>query len=187
MRVTKSVEERKQEIMDTAMMLFTKKGYEQTTMRDIAKEVKVVPGLCYRYFPSKKQLFDETLKQYIEDYCSDLAKAVDISDDFQSALENTSKVYLAKAGKEKYHSFFHKEENKEFNILLTIGICEYMVPHVRLFLDRLNSCGKTNIENTVSMAQFALYGQIGIINDDNLSEELKLESIVKFLKILIKG
>lgn len=49
-RVSKPPEERRQEIMDTAMRVFAEKGYEQTTMRDIASAVGVVPGLCYRYF-----------------------------------------------------------------------------------------------------------------------------------------
>ena len=35
-RVSKPPEERRQEIMDTAMRVFAEKGYEQTTMRDIA-------------------------------------------------------------------------------------------------------------------------------------------------------
>ena len=35
-RISKPPEERKQEIMDAAMRAFTEKGYEQTTMRDIA-------------------------------------------------------------------------------------------------------------------------------------------------------
>lgn len=38
----------------TAMGLITERGYEATTLRDIAKEAKVSVGLLYRYFPSKQ-------------------------------------------------------------------------------------------------------------------------------------
>ena len=57
MRITKEPEERKQEILDTAMRLFYEKGYEKTSIADIAKEIGVAQGLCYRYFPSKEALF----------------------------------------------------------------------------------------------------------------------------------
>lgn len=64
MRITKEPEERKQEILDTAMRLFYEKGYEKTSMTDIAKAIGVAQGLCYRYFPSKEALFDSAIDQY---------------------------------------------------------------------------------------------------------------------------
>jgi AcrR family transcriptional regulator len=36
------------------MELITRRGYEATTLREIAKEAKVSVGLLYRYFPSKQ-------------------------------------------------------------------------------------------------------------------------------------
>src|SRR6266487_1069374 len=38
----------------TAMRLIAERGYEATTLRDIAKEANVSVGLLYRYFPSKQ-------------------------------------------------------------------------------------------------------------------------------------
>jgi AcrR family transcriptional regulator len=47
----------------TAMRLIAARGYEATTLRDIAKEARVSVGLLYRYFPSKQAvviaLYDE--------------------------------------------------------------------------------------------------------------------------------
>ena len=36
------------------MGLITRRGYEATTLRDIAREAGVSVGLLYRYFPSKQ-------------------------------------------------------------------------------------------------------------------------------------
>jgi AcrR family transcriptional regulator len=40
----------------TAMGLVAERGYEATTLRDIAKEAGVSVGLLYRYFPSKQSV-----------------------------------------------------------------------------------------------------------------------------------
>lgn len=49
-------EQRREEIVQAAIRLFCEKGYEGTTIRDIAREVGVAEGLIYHYFPSKNDL-----------------------------------------------------------------------------------------------------------------------------------
>ena len=46
----------RQRIMETAWHLFATKGYDQTTMRDIAAVAECSLGLAYRYFASKEDL-----------------------------------------------------------------------------------------------------------------------------------
>jgi len=46
--------ETRQRLYATAMGLITRRGYEATTLREIAKEANVSIGLLYRYFPSKQ-------------------------------------------------------------------------------------------------------------------------------------
>jgi AcrR family transcriptional regulator len=52
----------------TAIRLIAARGYEATTLRDIAKEANVSVGLLYRYFPSKQAvviaLYDELSTEY---------------------------------------------------------------------------------------------------------------------------
>ncbi|HEV8469217.1 MAG TPA: TetR/AcrR family transcriptional regulator [Candidatus Limnocylindria bacterium] len=43
-------------ILDTALGLFRKRGFEPTTMRDIARASKLSLGAAYYYFPSKEAL-----------------------------------------------------------------------------------------------------------------------------------
>ncbi|QIK69846.1 TetR/AcrR family transcriptional regulator [Erysipelothrix sp. HDW6C] len=56
---------RKQEIVDYAMHLFLKQGYEKTSVSQIAKAVDVAKGLVYYYFESK----EEILECVVEDMC----------------------------------------------------------------------------------------------------------------------
>jgi len=52
----------------TAIRLIARRGYEETTLRDIAKAADVSVGLLYRYFPSKQAviiaLYDELSTDY---------------------------------------------------------------------------------------------------------------------------
>lgn len=55
-RVTKTVEERRQEIIDTAKVLFMENGFDKTQISDIAKRMNVAQGLVYHYFKSKTEI-----------------------------------------------------------------------------------------------------------------------------------
>ena len=53
----KSVGERTKElILERALEFFRKRGFEVTTMRDIARAAKVATGAAYYYFPSKEAI-----------------------------------------------------------------------------------------------------------------------------------
>ena len=56
-----SKEEKKLEIMKTALSLFAKKGFYNTTIADIAKEMGMSVGNMYNYFSSKESLAKELL------------------------------------------------------------------------------------------------------------------------------
>src|SRR5258708_23952647 len=45
-----------EQILDTAIGLFRKGGFDETTMREVASEAGVALGLGYHYFPSKEAL-----------------------------------------------------------------------------------------------------------------------------------
>jgi AcrR family transcriptional regulator len=49
-------EERREQILDAALRVFSEKGYAGASIRDIAREVGVTEGLLYHYFESKDQL-----------------------------------------------------------------------------------------------------------------------------------
>ncbi len=57
MRITKEAKEKnRQKILDAARDLFTEKGYEKTTTRDIARACGLAIGTMFNYFKSKETL-----------------------------------------------------------------------------------------------------------------------------------
>jgi AcrR family transcriptional regulator len=57
-------------ILEAAIILFGKRGYTGTTMRDIAKEVGILPGSLYAHISSKETLLDEIVEMGIESFLS---------------------------------------------------------------------------------------------------------------------
>lgn len=55
-------EQRRQLIMNTALKLFAKKGYADTTIGDIAKAADMSVGLMFHYFESKEKLLEELVR-----------------------------------------------------------------------------------------------------------------------------
>jgi AcrR family transcriptional regulator len=54
--LTDKAQRTRERIFETALMLFGEQGYEQTTMRDVAKAADCSLGLAYRYFESKEDI-----------------------------------------------------------------------------------------------------------------------------------
>ncbi|MCB1756062.1 MAG: TetR/AcrR family transcriptional regulator [Gammaproteobacteria bacterium] len=48
---------RQERIINAAAELFATQGYDRTSMRDIARQVGLLPGSVYHYFPSKEELY----------------------------------------------------------------------------------------------------------------------------------
>ncbi len=53
--------DRRQEILDAALGIFSAKGYHATTNADIARAAGVTPAALYYYFESKEELFQAAL------------------------------------------------------------------------------------------------------------------------------
>ncbi|GAA5529830.1 TetR/AcrR family transcriptional regulator [Herpetosiphon gulosus] len=62
-------EARQREILDAAAICFARRGFHQTTMDDICREVKLSPGSVYRYYRSK----DAIIAAFVEDDSRDLS------------------------------------------------------------------------------------------------------------------
>lgn len=61
-QLTEQGRERKQQLVDVAMALFTERGYAATRISDICAQAGVAKGLFYWYFPTKVDLFAELVR-----------------------------------------------------------------------------------------------------------------------------
>ena len=64
MRVVKEAEERRNEILDAADMLFADKGFDNTSTSDILEKVGIARGTLYYHFKSKEDILDALIDRY---------------------------------------------------------------------------------------------------------------------------
>jgi AcrR family transcriptional regulator len=64
----------KRSIVESATKYFSKYGFYKTTMDEIAKHIHKAKGVLYYYFKSKEELFNEVLKQELNNVKMELNK-----------------------------------------------------------------------------------------------------------------
>jgi len=66
-RVLKSPEDRRQEILDAAVKVFSDRGVSKATVADIASTAGVAKGTVYLYFTSKDQLLGALRDRFVDE------------------------------------------------------------------------------------------------------------------------
>src|SRR3989442_14798026 len=72
-----SAEQRREAIVTAALPLFARKGFGNTTTRELAEEAGVAEALIYKHFPSKESLYAEIQNTGCKDKDRGLEKLAD--------------------------------------------------------------------------------------------------------------
>lgn len=185
-RISKPPEIRRQEILDTAMRLFYEKGYEATSMADIAKGLHVVQGLCYRYFDSKQTLFDTAMQQYVAECCAPFIKNIhDHSKPIRERFDSMSALMMNEEENSRYHNFYHKPGNEAMHEMLSLRMSNCMIPHVKEELEYLCSKGEISLEKPELTAEFIIFGQMGLLLDEKEPFSVRIKHIRIYIEKLL--
>jgi len=74
-------------ILETALDLFSKQGYEATGVADICRNAHISKGAFYYHFPSKQELFLELMTTWLEEVDKFFQAAASSADNVPEALE----------------------------------------------------------------------------------------------------
>lgn len=74
MRVVKAANERKNEILDAAEVLFAEKGFDHTSTNEILEAVGIAKGTLYHHFKSKEDIMDAIIERQSEKMLSGARK-----------------------------------------------------------------------------------------------------------------
>ncbi len=186
MRIVKDPTERKQEIVDAAVRVFARKGYEKTSISDIAKEIGISQGLCYRYYASKEEIYDAAIDKYASYIVSHNMKRTKVKDLTlkEQILQMSGRMEeyeTAEQGESDLYALFHKKENKKMHDELFLRTCEKLVPYFANLLEGAVQRGEIAIADPKASAYFFVYGQLGVLMSREYSEEEKTKKIQQCL------
>ena len=77
---------RRDEITRAACAVFAEKGFQNSTMRDVAEATGILAGSLYHHYKSKDDLLVEVLKRFYADSIEDISRIVDEADDPVEAI-----------------------------------------------------------------------------------------------------
>ncbi|MGO9374807.1 MAG: TetR family transcriptional regulator [Syntrophobacteraceae bacterium] len=90
---TKAKDRRKKEIINAAIRIFSEKGYQRVTIRDITGSIGISTGTFYIYFKDKRELFVEVVDAVLRTIIGDAAEAIKHEEDIHKRLFNRGRVF----------------------------------------------------------------------------------------------
>lgn len=186
-RITKSVPERRQEIIDTARELFMENGFDETQVSDISKKMNVAQGLVYHYFKSKTEMlyavFDEITDEHLRTFEVVLSKAGG------TALERLNTFMSSRPDFDRFTKLVSSISDES-------AITEYcsnkmfvsMTPLLRSLIEQGNADGSWDCEYPRETATFILQGISGFFSDSSFSDnEAEMAQVFTSIFVRILG
>lgn len=189
---SKKPEIRRQELIDIADALFTEKGYEAVSVRDILEVVNGAPGMFYYYFKSKQEIYMAAMEQYIT---RRLERKCRIMEDEEVPFENKLPVFrsMVEEDIQGYVDRFVPQEDASISdnsyklYDLVHMLSQMVVPYSKFILqgireNKLKNRFHITEENVEAFATFVLYGAWGMIYNNKFTgsgDSYDLENILK--------
>ncbi|AAM03816.1 TPA: TetR/AcrR family transcriptional regulator [Methanosarcina acetivorans] len=186
-RVTKTVEERHQEIIDTAKALFMENGFDKTQISDIAKRMNVAQGLVYHYFKSKTEMLYAVIDELAEEKQKEMETVMNRTE--STALEKLTMLLSFKMNSDNFGKLMP-------SISSDVAIIEYCsikkaavaMPILLSLIKQGNSDGSWNCDYPEESALFILRGLSGFSDStDDLAVKTEKEQILIHIIFKVLG
>lgn len=202
MSITERKQREKQEmrirILDAARKIFLEKGYESTSMRNIASEINYSAGTIYFHFKDKSEIFHELHKEGFRLLLIQLKVLDNVSDPFER-LKAVGRVFIkfAQDNKDYYNLMFLVEESPKTPEEGGFQIAKEAINHL---LELVKECQKEGRFKEMDTEYFsfmllssihgicALFCKDRTVNFENrTNEELMKNGYDCFVSLLEKG
>jgi len=125
--------ERREQLLLVARTIFAERGFQATTMDDIAKEAGFTKPILYQYFESKTELYREIVNQTAEKLLTSLRDAVGDVESPRAKIEVAFRVYfeMVVGETDAFRILFihsHEGETRGDLRLLELGLVSFLEP-----------------------------------------------------------
>ena len=118
--------ERRQQLLDVALVAFGRDGFTHTSMNDVAEAAGVTKPVLYQHFRSKRALYLEVLRDAGERMMGDVAKAIAAAEGPRQQVEAGFDAYFGWVARER-HGFevlFAGDTRRDPEFLAELGKVE---------------------------------------------------------------
>jgi AcrR family transcriptional regulator len=171
MRISKSPEERKAEMVAIASVLFSRQGFVRTSVAEITDEAKVAKGLFYYYFTTK----DEMVKSVVEGYCAYLeAEADRIAEGPGTGREKLVRLFSGNEWRKCFTAPMTEDLKLPQSAAVYCDMCDRMAAHLlpgmtKMVAQLLEEAGRPS-EMAAQTAGTMLYGFLMMMRQDRLKD-----------------
>ena len=172
MRVVKTAEERKNEILDVAEELFAEKGYDNASTNDIIAKIGIARGTLYHHFGSKEEILDALVDRMTREGIKRAGTIV--GDRSCPILERLigilgSLSVESSAGREIMEQM-HKPQNALLHQKMQERLINGVVPLITQLIIEGNKCGIFDTKYPGETAEIIMiYGNIAFDDDKSLT------------------
>jgi AcrR family transcriptional regulator len=192
-RIVKEYDVRRKELIDISESLFSKKGFEDTTVEDIIKKARVAKGTFYHYFKSKDEILKAVIDRYMDEIIGLMEKT--LANDKLNAIQKilflfqiSSEYRKTHKGSERLVDYIHEERNEIIHHRLEVQ----NTPIFEDFFERIVREGidegvfKTEYPKEAAMAIVATMNAIGhsARRAHDMTDEEKIQAFIAFLDLL---
>lgn len=124
-------DEVKDKIKKSAVVVFTEKGFSQSSIKAIAEHAQVSVGNVYRYFHNKEALYSAII-QGVDLGIVEILKTVELSDAYKMPLSSETQSLMIDNPMILFMELY-KEEKAVFNMLLQNGRDQ----HYKMTIDKI--------------------------------------------------
>lgn len=169
-------EDRRQQILNTALELFAQRGFEEVTIGDIAAAIDIVRPTIYIYFPSTNAILDAIFDDLLDSYwqkLEPLIKSVEqvpnpplVSQIFRLMLNEPHLLSILRCGGPSFQRKRHAQFDKKLRLLLqpyTSNSMPYLAPMLGTLIEGFAYWAiHENLQDSEELAQalenFVRYG-----------------------------
>ena len=177
--------ERRRELLACAMRLFAEEGYDNVSVRAVARAAGVAPGLAYHYFDSKERMFAEAIGDYAR-RCAEGINAI-LDEEGPSLDERLDRAVSLASGHASFlhEAYFHAEGHGALHDRLSLAMCEAVRPHLRAALELDAAERGASAADADQLAAIMTYGCVGLASGPGMPDEAALAAARRYLRALL--
>jgi len=186
-RIAKERQERRRELIEASKRLFLERGYDQTAVSDIVKEVDVAQGTFYYHFSSKSDVLEavvESIFEGLEDETRNIAADVQ-KEEAQKVNDIINQIIKSCAANREILEFIHQDGNMVLHEKLMKTAFSILVPPLAQTLAAGEERGRFEVIHPNEMAEILVAAIVYLYHQPDLVDPSRQEKMRTTLELVL--